>query len=159
RDPATLSGGEKQRLAIAATLALRPSILVFDEPTTDLDPIGKLEIFTVLAAMRSLGATLVVVEHESAAAELADRLIVMSRGRIVADDEPQRVFADATFLREHGVRAPDLSQVAARLQLSKVPRTLDEAEATIRREAAGGLRPEETDEPNRGSVESVPETL
>src|SRR6185436_2587643 len=75
RDPSTLSGGEKQRLAIAATLALQPGILVFDEPTTDLDPLGKLEIFAVLGTMRRQGYTLVVIEHESAAAEHADRLL------------------------------------------------------------------------------------
>src|SRR5207244_8171850 len=91
RDPATLSGGEKQRLAIAATLALQPSILVFDEPTTDLDPLGKLEIFTVLGTMRRQGYTLVVIEHEVAAAEHADRLIIMNDGQIVADDVPDRV--------------------------------------------------------------------
>ncbi len=132
RDPATLSGGEKQRLAIAATLALQPELLVFDEPTTDLDPLGKLDVFTVLSAMRRDGYTLVVIEHEIAAAETADRLIVMSRGRIVADDEPARVLAQEGFLREHGVRPPDLSRLAARLGLDPAPRHLDEAETAIR---------------------------
>ena len=132
RDPATLSGGEKQRLAIAATLALQPRILVFDEPTTDLDPLGKLEIFAVLAAMRREGYTLVVIEHEIAAAEQADRLIVMSDGQIVCDDTPARVFARVDFLHEHGVRPPDISRLAARLHLVPVPQSLDEAETAIR---------------------------
>ncbi len=132
RDPSTLSGGEKQRLAIAATLALRPRILVFDEPTTDLDPLGKLEIFGVLRTMRREGYTLVVIEHESAAAEDADRLIVLSNGRIVADALPDRVFAQVDFLDAHGVRPPDLSVLANRLQLTPPPRSLDAAEAAIR---------------------------
>ena len=132
RDPATLSGGEKQRLAIAATLALQPSIMVFDEPTTDLDPVGKLEIFAVLAAMRRQGYTLIVIEHEIAAAECADRLLIMSHGRIVADDAPARVLARVDFLRQHGVRAPDLSRLAARLGLHPPPLSLDEAEAMVR---------------------------
>lgn len=132
RDPATLSGGEKQRLAIAATLALRPSIMVFDEPTTDLDPLGKLEIFAVLAAMRRQGYTLVVIEHEIAAAEHADRLVVMSQGRILVDDVPEDVLARVDFLRTHGVRPPDLSRLAARLDLKPVPRSVDAAEAAIR---------------------------
>jgi cobalt transport protein ATP-binding subunit len=135
RDPATLSGGEKQRLAIAATLALQPDLLVFDEPTTDLDPLGKLDVFGVLATMRRDGYTLVVIEHEIAAAEKANRLIVMSRGRIVADDKPERVLAEAAFLRQHGVRPPDLSQLAAHLHLDPPPRQIDEAEAAIRRRA------------------------
>ncbi|HEX7406198.1 MAG TPA: energy-coupling factor transporter ATPase [Candidatus Binatia bacterium] len=136
RDPATLSGGEKQRLALAATLALQPSIMVFDEPTTDLDPLGKLEIFAVLAAMRCQGYTLVVIEHEIAAAEHADRLVIMSHGEIVADDLPQRVLAQVDFLRQHGVRAPDLNQLAARLDLSPPPCSLDAAEAAVRRGSA-----------------------
>lgn len=136
RDPATLSGGEKQRLALAATLALQPSIMVFDEPTTDLDPLGKLEIFAVLAAMRRQGYTLVVIEHEIAAAEHADRLVIMSHGEIVADDLPQRVLAQVDFLRQHGVRAPDLNQLAARLDLSPPPCSLDAAEAAVRRGSA-----------------------
>ena len=136
RDPATLSGGEKQRLAIAATLALQPRILVFDEPTTDLDPLGKLDIFAVLATMRRGGYTLLVIEHESAAAENADRMIIMSRGRIVADDVPDRVLGREAFLRQHGVRPPDLSRLAARVGLDPPPRTLDEAEAAVRNLAA-----------------------
>ena len=132
RDPSTLSGGEKQRLAIAATLALQPTILVFDEPTTDLDPLGKLEIFTVLATMRQHGYTLVVVEHEIAAAEKADRLVILSEGRIVADDRPDRVFAQVDFLEAHGVRPPDVNRIAARLQIEPAPRSIEEADAAIR---------------------------
>ncbi len=135
RDPATLSGGEKQRLAIAATLALQPRILVFDEPTTDLDPLGKLEIFAVLGAMRREGYTLIVIEHEIAAAEHADRLIVMSAGRVVCDDTPARALAQVDLLEEHGVRPPDISRVAARLHLVPVPCSLDEAEASLRTRA------------------------
>ena len=135
RDPATLSGGEKQRLAIAATLALQPRILVFDEPTTDLDPLGKLEIFSVLAGMRREGYTLIVIEHEIAAAEQADRLVVMSAGRIVCDDAPARVLARVDFLHEHGVRPPDMSRLAAQLHLAAVPRSVDEAEEALRTRA------------------------
>jgi energy-coupling factor transport system ATP-binding protein len=147
RDPATLSGGEKQRLAIAATLALQPSIMVFDEPTTDLDPVGKLDIFAVLAAMRRQGYTLLVIEHEIAAAEHADRLLIMSHGRIVADDVPERVLARVDFLRQHGVRAPDLSRLAARLGLHPPPPSLDEAERMVRSKklGVGGQRLEEED--------------
>ena len=94
---------------------------MFDEPTTDLDPLGKLEIFAVLAAMRRHGYTLVVIEHESAAAEQADRLIILSGGRIVADDTPERVLADVDFLDAHGVRPPDFSR-ARRAQWHLTPR-------------------------------------
>lgn len=116
RDPSTLSGGEKQRLAIAASLALQPQILVFDEPTTDLDPAGKLEVFAVLAAMRARGYTLILIEHESSAAEHADRLVVMERGRIAAIDTPQHLLRQVSFLEEHGIRAPDLDRIASALR-------------------------------------------
>jgi len=132
RDPTTLSGGEKQRLAIAATIALEPRILVFDEPTTDLDPAGKLEVFSVLAAMRHQGYTLIVIEHETSAAEHADRVLLLHEGRIVADDAPQAVLSRVEFLVRHGVRAPDLYQLAAALHLEPPPNSLDEAEATLR---------------------------
>ena len=137
RDPSTLSGGEKQRLAIAATLALQPSILVFDEPTTDLDPLGKLEIFAVLGTMRRQGYTLVVMEHESAAAEHADRLIIISDGHIVADDAPDRIFAQVDFLGAHGVRPPDLNRIANRLRLEPPPRTIEQAEGELRAKGLG----------------------
>lgn len=132
RDPTTLSGGEKQRLAIAATLALQPDILVFDEPTTDLDPIGKLEIFSVLRRMRGTGMTLLIIEHETAAAEAADRLVILHEGRLIADDAPARLLPQVEYLRVHGIRPPDLCAVASALSLDPVPRSVDEAEAAVR---------------------------
>jgi energy-coupling factor transport system ATP-binding protein len=112
RDPASLSGGEKQRLAIAAVLALRPRILVFDEPTTDLDPEGKLRFFDVLATMRGEGATIILVEHEIEAAERADRLVLIDEGRIVANERPERLLFDTALLNRLGVRPADLDRVA-----------------------------------------------
>src|SRR5205823_14412928 len=64
RDPTTLSGGEKQRLAIAGLLALRPPIMVLDEPTTDLDPTGRAEVFDVLGRLRADGLSLVLIAHD-----------------------------------------------------------------------------------------------
>jgi len=153
RDPATLSGGEKQRLAIAATLALQPSIIVFDEPTTDLDPLGKLEIFAVLAAMRQQGYTLVVIEHEAAAAAHADRLLVMSQGQIVADDAPREILARADFLEQHGIRSPDLSRLAARLGFT-LPQSVDAAAEVLmgRQIIAWGAVPG----PNRAACDPQP---
>jgi energy-coupling factor transport system ATP-binding protein len=133
RDPATLSGGEKQRLAIAATLALEPRILVFDEPTTDLDPLGKLEIFELLGSMRTRGYTLVVFEHETAAAEHADRLLLMRHGEIAAEDEPNRLFAQPETLARYGVRPTDLGRVAERLGIAEPLLTVEDAAAAIAR--------------------------
>jgi len=142
RDPATLSGGEKQRLAIAAILALRPPLLIFDEPTTDLDPLGKREIFAVLEHLRGEGCTLVVIEHEIAAAEDADRVLLMDRGRIVADAPPREILPHVDLLERHAIRPADLDAVTARLGLSPAARSVDELATLIaprvRSDGAGG---------------------
>jgi len=150
RDPATLSGGEKQRLAIAATLAMQPQILVFDEPTTDLDPLGKLEVFRVLAAMRARGDTLVLIEHETQAAALADRLVILHQGQIVADDTPATILRDVAFLETHGIRSPDLSRLAQRMRWTSVPASEEVAATHLRdlpRRALGPATPTVTGEP------------
>ncbi|MGH7787152.1 MAG: ABC transporter ATP-binding protein [Candidatus Binatia bacterium] len=113
RDPTTLSGGEKQRLAIAALLALEPALLVFDEPTTDLDPLSKDDVFAVLAALRAQGRTVVLIEHETQAAVGADRLLLMDGGRIVADGVPPELLRDVAQLRRLGVRPLDLDCIGA----------------------------------------------
>ncbi len=132
RDPTTLSGGEKQRLAIAATLVLQPQILIFDEPTTDLDPLGKLEIFAVLRKMRDRGTTLLVIEHETTAAEYADRLVIMAGGRIVAEAGAKTLLRDAAFLDAHGVRPPDLSRISVALGWKDPPSGFDEFATKLR---------------------------
>jgi energy-coupling factor transport system ATP-binding protein len=124
RDPTTLSGGEKQRLAIAASLVLEPDILVFDEPTTDLDPAGKEEVMTVLAALRARGTTLILIEHEIRAAELADRLILLDRGQIVADEAPATLLSQVARLERHAVRPPELASIAAHLGLAALPASI-----------------------------------
>jgi len=128
RDPITLSGGEKQRLAIAALLALEPALLILDEPTTDLDPAGKEEIFAVLAALRARGATVLLIEHETAATQHADRVVIMAAGRIVADAPPAAVLRDVERLAGLGVRPLDLDRIAAALGWpSRAPSIADAA--------------------------------
>jgi energy-coupling factor transport system ATP-binding protein len=138
RDPGTLSGGEKQRLAIAALLALEPQLLVFDEPTTDLDPLGKESIFDVLAALRGRGSTIVLVEHETEAAARADRLLLMAGGRIVADGPPAELLRDVARLESLGVRPLDLDRIGAALHWPRRIDRLDEAAALIGERAAVG---------------------
>jgi len=118
RDPTTLSGGQKQRLAIAALLALRPHILVLDEPTTDLDPQGRQEIFSLLAQMRGKGHTLILVEHELSAAVDADRVVLLSGGQIIASDRPDRILPQVELLTRHGVRPRDIDRVCQHLGMS-----------------------------------------
>lgn len=131
RDPTTLSGGEKQRLAIAAVFAFQPQIFVFDEPTTDLDPLGKLEIFEVLANLRRAGFTIILIEHEIAAAERADRLVLMSAGRIVADGPPAVLLPQVERLEGAGVRPADFDRLGRVLGCTARITSLDAAQELV----------------------------
>jgi len=132
RDPATLSGGEKQRLAIAAILALQPRLLVLDEPTTDLDPQGRQEIFALLRQMRTQGHTLVVVEHEIAAATEADRLVVLANGQIVAMGPPDQILPRIETLTHAGVRPHDFDRLFQTLAIKHYPRDVEGAAQVLR---------------------------
>src|SRR5919107_5938768 len=104
RTPATLSGGQKQRLAIASVLAIEPRILCLDEPTTDLDPIGKLGIFEIAEDLKNRDdVTLIVVEHETEETLDADRIVVLRDGKIVADRPAREVLRDVKLLEESSV--------------------------------------------------------
>jgi energy-coupling factor transport system ATP-binding protein len=131
RDPSTLSGGEKQRLAIAALLALEPAILVCDEPTTDLDPLGKESIFAVLATLRQRGSTILLIEHETEAASHADRLVLMAEGRIVADGAPAALLRDVDRLVGLGVRPLDPDRIGVALGWPDRVDDVDEAAARL----------------------------
>jgi len=138
RDPATLSGGEKQRLAIAGILALEPQVVLLDEPTTDIDPDGKRAVLDLLRALRAAGVAIVLVEHEIRAAEAADRLVLLRDGRIAAQGDAAALLGDVALLDACGVRPRDLDVVRHQLALSERLATLDDAERILR---AHGLVP------------------
>ncbi|WP_324093660.1 energy-coupling factor transporter ATPase [Candidatus Binatus sp.] len=127
RDPMSLSGGEKQRLAIASVLALRPSVIVLDEPTTDLDPEGRAEVFELIKKLRAQGLSLIVIEHESEELRAADRIVVLREGQIAADGPPSEVFARTELLRECGVRPPGLGHALELLGIEAQPKSVEQA--------------------------------
>ncbi len=131
RDPTSLSGGEKQRLAIASVLALRPRVIVLDEPTTDLDPEGRAEVFALIRKLREQGLSLIVVEHESEELRGADRIIVLREGEIVADDSPRAVFARTALLEECGVRPPGLGRALKLLGIEAEAESVEQAHGAI----------------------------
>ena len=139
RDPGTLSGGEKQRLSIAGLLALRPPILVLDEPTTDLDPAGRAEVFAVLAGLRRERLAVLLIEHDVGAAVVADRLVLLLDGVAVANGPPRTVLADVDGCRTAGVRPHDVCRVFALLELTDPPLDIAAAARDLR---AAGLVPE-----------------
>jgi len=106
--PHLLSGGQKQRIAIAGVLAMRPRCVVLDEPTAMLDPIGRKEVMETLKTLhRVQGVTVVLITHHMDEAAQAERLIVMSEGRIVADGAPREVFQRVEQLRAVGLTVPE----------------------------------------------------
>jgi energy-coupling factor transport system ATP-binding protein len=114
RSPLQLSGGEKQRLAIASVLAMTPKVLVLDEPTNNLDPQGKRDLFTALWDLRqSLGLTVIMVEQETEfVAEFSDRVALMRDGHLEIVGPPATVLGDVERMREIGVAIPQVTEVA-----------------------------------------------
>ena len=115
--PHKLSGGQKQRIAIAGVLAMHPDCLVLDEPTAMLDPKGRREVLdTVCRLNKEQGMTVVLITHYMEEAALADRVVVMDKGRILADDVPKKVFAQGDMLRRLGLDVPQPTALCATLQ-------------------------------------------
>ncbi len=134
KSPYDISGGQKQRVAIASILAMNPKILILDEPTSMIDPVGKREIFEILRRLKTETAlTLLVVEHNiEEMAPLADRLAVVADGRIARVGPPREILEDTLFLETLGIAAPEVSELFADLRLEglyggSLPLALEEA--------------------------------
>lgn len=134
RPPTDLSGGQKQRLAIAAGLAMEPSILVLDESTSQIDPLGVVEVLSLIQKLnKELNMTIVMATDKSEeVARIADHILVLDEGREVAYGTPREIFADTGFFKKFMIRAPQVSQLGSTLQekehpLSTFPIVLKEA--------------------------------
>ena len=124
--PHLLSGGQKQRIAIAGVLAMAPRCIVLDEPTAMLDPVGRREVLeTIKALNRTSGVTVVLITHHMDEAAQADRLVVMSKGRIVADGTPKKVFADVEGLKAVGLTVPETVELCWELRQDGLELPLD----------------------------------
>jgi len=139
RNIAGLSGGQKQKVAICAAVALKPKALVLDEPTGELDPQSSRRIFQLLKELNEKhGMTIVIVEQKiMLLAEFARRLVVMDQGRILFDDAVREVLRHSRELKEVGVNCPTVISLydhlcAAGLYDGPAPANLDEAEAMAR---------------------------
>ena len=133
--PHLLSGGQKQRVAIAGVIAMQPEIIVLDEPTAMLDPQGRQEVIaTVTRLCRERGMTVVLITHHMEECIGADRLIIMSNGRIVADGSPVEVFSQVELMEREGLSVPETTRLLHDLGLKTD--VLAPAEAAARIAAA-----------------------
>lgn len=131
REPHTLSGGEKQRVALAGLLALEPGVLLLDEPTSMLDAAGRREVRDRIGVLR--GKTILHVTHHLAELLDADRILVINGGRLVADVSPECLLSDPDLLSENRLVLPPLPRLAAGLGLDPVrSRTPEELAQRIR---------------------------
>jgi energy-coupling factor transport system ATP-binding protein len=131
REPHTLSGGEKQRVALAGLLALDPEILLLDEPTSMLDAAGRREVLERLDALRGARTVLHVTHHLEELLD-ADRILVLNAGRLVADVSPGRLISDPALLRDNRLTLPPVLRLAAGLGVGQAKlRTPEELAAAI----------------------------
>ncbi len=137
--PFDLSGGQKRRVAIAGVLAMKPDVLILDEPTAGLDPAGRDEILGLVAKMHSeLGITILLVSHSMEdVARYVDRLIVMNQGSVLFDGTPKEVFPHYRELEAVGLAAPQVTYLMYELREKGLPVNVD---ATTVEEAATEIR-------------------
>lgn len=123
RSPLELSGGQKRRIAIAGVIAMRPEVLILDEPTAGLDPLGSRQIMDNIQRYRDwTGATTIVVSHNmDDAARYGKRLIVFDRGKVRMDGSPEEVFGRASELLSIGLNVPKATALASALKDSGLP--------------------------------------
>jgi len=133
RSPYSLSGGQQQRVALTSILVMQPKILVLDEPTSQMDPIGTREVFSVIRKMAEQGMTVVLVEHKVEwIAQFADRVIALKDGQVLLEGTPGEVFT-SPILEESGFGLSRYTSVARKAQerglwkKDRLPVTLDEA--------------------------------
>ena len=134
KSPFDLSGGEKRRVAIAGVMAMKPQVIVFDEPTAGLDPKGREDVMEIIRNYRkATNATVIIISHSMEdMASLADKILVLNKGELFMFDTPENVFSKGEELRKIGLNIPIVTKVFEELSrlgidLPKKPLTVDEA--------------------------------
>lgn len=136
RAPFDLSGGQMQRMAIASIIAMKPEVIILDEPTSQLDPQGSEEVFRAVQKLSQQGITIIMVEHKiEKIAAYSDRVMLLDDGKLVDFDTPQKIFA-RDDLREYGVLEPAFARICKALGRKLegtdcYPVTLEEAKALL----------------------------
>ena len=137
RSPFELSGGQMRRVAIAGMLAMEPTVLVLDEPTAGLDPLGRKELMTLFKKLHLAGMTIVLVTHlMDDVAEYADQVYVMEKGCLIQSGKPSEVFQDVTFMENVQLGVPKITAFCKRLadrgvSFKKLPIKIEEFKESL----------------------------
>ena len=137
RSPFELSGGQMRRVAIAGMLAMEPTVLVLDEPTAGLDPLGRKELMTLFKKLHHAGMTIVLVTHlMDDVAEYADQVYVMEKGCLIQSGKPSEVFQDVTFMENVQLGVPKITAFCKRLadrgvSFKKLPIKIEEFKESL----------------------------
>ncbi|HEC57055.1 MAG TPA: ATP-binding cassette domain-containing protein [Candidatus Syntrophoarchaeum butanivorans] len=145
KHPYNLSGGEKRKAAIAAVLSIDPDVLLFDEPTADLDPKSRSELIGIINQLNAEGKTIIIATHDvNAVPDLADRVYVLNK-RIIGEGTPREIFSDVTLLKEANLEVPEIFKLFEVLKCfgyncEELPLSIDEAIEDLTRtvETEGG---------------------
>ena len=143
RHPFDLSGGQMQRMAIASIMAMRPQVMILDEPTSQLDPQGSEEVFKAVQSLAQKGITIIMVEHKmEKIASYSNRVMLLHKGKLIDFDTPQKVFSRVD-LESYGVNAPAFTRICKALDLKLpdsglYPVTLEEATSIMNVLKKGG---------------------
>jgi len=145
KHPYNLSGGEKRKAAIAAVLSIDPDVLLFDEPTADLDPKSRSELIGIINQLNAEGKTIIIATHDvNAVPDLADRVYVLNK-RIIGEGTPREIFSDVTLLKEANLEVPEILKLFEVLKCfgyncEELPLSIDEAIEDLTRtvETEGG---------------------
>lgn len=138
QSPFDLSGGQKRRAAIAGVIAMKPKMLILDEPTAGLDPKGREEILNLIKKLhKEMGITIILVSHSmDDVADYVERIIVMNHGEVFLDDEPKAVFSHKEELEKIGLAVPTVTEIMSRCAGKGFPvddtvTTIEEAKAEL----------------------------
>ena len=139
RHPFYLSGGQRQRVVLATALAMNPDVLILDEATSEIDPLGAEEIMTVTKELNDIGKTIIMIEHNmEEISRFADRIIVVDKGMVRADDITEKVLTDMDMLDELKIYPPEVTQLFVELkkrglEVEHIPMTVEQAVAELKR--------------------------
>ncbi len=133
RNPLFLSGGEKQRLVLSSILSMEPSMLVFDEPTTDIDPEGRKELYSLYKELKG-NKTIVAVDHDLEKLLSSDRIVFLDNGKIVAEGKPEEIFLNIELFEKYSMKPLEIPLLFKKLGASEIPLYPEKAKEILQRE-------------------------